>query len=117
MITIAWICLSGVVRAFDARTGVLRWSWDPIAKNTQSPTDSNGTAQTRHTGGFTPKPLLRFCVRIVCQISENTQIRKTADLTCGRSVVLSLTSGCPLYMRRSLSQPLVRRRRGLDREG
>jgi quinoprotein glucose dehydrogenase len=24
---------SGVVRAFDARTGVLRWSWDPIPQN------------------------------------------------------------------------------------
>ena len=23
---------SGVVRAFDARTGVLRWSWDPMAR-------------------------------------------------------------------------------------
>src|SRR5437763_1897307 len=23
---------SGVVRAFDARTGTLRWSWDPIAR-------------------------------------------------------------------------------------
>ncbi len=25
---------SGVVRAFDARTGTLRWSWDPIPRNT-----------------------------------------------------------------------------------
>jgi quinoprotein glucose dehydrogenase len=24
---------SGVVRAFDARTGALRWSWDPIRRN------------------------------------------------------------------------------------
>lgn len=27
---------SGVVRAFDARTGALRWSWDPIPPNTDS---------------------------------------------------------------------------------
>lgn len=27
---------SGVVRAFDARTGALRWSWDPIPASTQS---------------------------------------------------------------------------------
>ncbi|HLV88040.1 MAG TPA: pyrroloquinoline quinone-dependent dehydrogenase [Candidatus Sulfotelmatobacter sp.] len=27
---------SGVVRAFDARTGKLRWSWDPIPPNTSS---------------------------------------------------------------------------------
>jgi quinoprotein glucose dehydrogenase len=27
---------AGVVRAFDARTGALRWSWDPIPPNTQS---------------------------------------------------------------------------------
>jgi quinoprotein glucose dehydrogenase len=26
---------SGVVRAFDARTGALRWSWDPIPRNPQ----------------------------------------------------------------------------------
>ena len=41
---------SGVIRAFDARTGVLRWSWDPIAKNNQGPAGSNGTAQTWQTG-------------------------------------------------------------------
>ena len=28
---------SGVVRAFDARTGALRWSWDPIPPNPASP--------------------------------------------------------------------------------
>ncbi|MFL6428403.1 MAG: pyrroloquinoline quinone-dependent dehydrogenase [Acidobacteriaceae bacterium] len=34
---------SGVVRAFDARTGVLRWSWDPIPRNPQ-PSSASGTA-------------------------------------------------------------------------
>ena len=28
---------SGVVRAFDARTGALRWSWDPIPPNPSQP--------------------------------------------------------------------------------
>ncbi len=28
---------SGVVRAFDARTGTLRWSWDPIARESTQP--------------------------------------------------------------------------------
>lgn len=28
---------SGVVRAFDARTGAERWSWDPIPRNTDDP--------------------------------------------------------------------------------
>jgi quinoprotein glucose dehydrogenase len=28
---------SGVVRAFDARTGALRWSWDPIPRNSADP--------------------------------------------------------------------------------
>ena len=28
---------SGVVRAFDARTGVLRWSWDPVARDSTQP--------------------------------------------------------------------------------
>ncbi len=28
---------SGVVRAFDARTGALRWSWDPIPKDPSDP--------------------------------------------------------------------------------
>jgi quinoprotein glucose dehydrogenase len=41
---------SGVVRAFDARTGALRWSWDPIAKNSQSPAAGNGTVKIWQTG-------------------------------------------------------------------
>ena len=41
---------SGVVRAFDARTGALRWSWDPIRANDESPTESNGTGKTWQTG-------------------------------------------------------------------
>jgi len=28
---------SGVVRAFDARTGALRWNWDPIVRNASDP--------------------------------------------------------------------------------
>jgi quinoprotein glucose dehydrogenase len=35
---------SGVVRAFDARSGALRWSWDPIAPNADPP------AKTWRTG-------------------------------------------------------------------
>jgi quinoprotein glucose dehydrogenase len=31
---------SGVVRAFDARTGALRWSWDPIPQNVRSTASS-----------------------------------------------------------------------------
>jgi quinoprotein glucose dehydrogenase len=31
---------SGVVRAFNVRTGKLRWSWDPIPPNTSGPTTS-----------------------------------------------------------------------------
>jgi quinoprotein glucose dehydrogenase len=41
---------SGVVRAFDARTGVLRWSWDPLEKNDQSLGIPVGTAKTWQTG-------------------------------------------------------------------
>jgi len=41
---------SGVVRAFDARTGALRWSWDPIDKNSQSPAAGSGTLKTWQTG-------------------------------------------------------------------
>jgi quinoprotein glucose dehydrogenase len=40
----------GVVRAFDARTGALRWSWDPIEQNDQSPAAGNRTAKTWQTG-------------------------------------------------------------------
>jgi len=29
---------SGVVRAFDARTGALRWSWDPLPRTSSDPT-------------------------------------------------------------------------------
>jgi len=40
---------SGVVRAFDARTGALRWSWDPIPPNPVT-TASNGPAKTWRSG-------------------------------------------------------------------
>lgn len=39
---------SGVVRAFDARNGVLRWSWDPIARRPQ--TSSGAAAPEWRTG-------------------------------------------------------------------
>jgi len=32
---------AGVVRAFDARSGALRWSWDPIARNPADGDDTN----------------------------------------------------------------------------
>jgi quinoprotein glucose dehydrogenase len=41
---------SGVVRAFDARTGALRWSWDPIRQNDESPGASNSTGKTWQSG-------------------------------------------------------------------
>ena len=41
---------SGVVRAFNARTGALRWSWDPIDKSNQAPAGGNGTAKMWQTG-------------------------------------------------------------------
>jgi quinoprotein glucose dehydrogenase len=40
---------AGVVRAFDARTGALRWSWDPIPPNTASSAGKDG-AKTWRTG-------------------------------------------------------------------
>jgi quinoprotein glucose dehydrogenase len=40
---------SGVVRAFDARTGALRWSWEPLLPPPQSPAASLPT-QTWRTG-------------------------------------------------------------------
>lgn len=41
---------SGVVRAFDARTGALRWSWDPIEKNDQASAGNASTAKRWQTG-------------------------------------------------------------------
>jgi quinoprotein glucose dehydrogenase len=41
---------AGVVRAFDARSGTLRWSWDPIP-NTESATTGQGKDAERRTGG------------------------------------------------------------------
>ena len=41
---------SGVVRAFDARTGFLRWSWDPIVQNKQAAAGNNGTPESWRTG-------------------------------------------------------------------
>jgi len=39
----------GVVRAFDARTGALRWKWDPIPPNSAS-SPASGLAKTWRTG-------------------------------------------------------------------
>jgi len=39
----------GIVRAYDARTGSLRWSWDPIAQN-QPATAANASARTFRSG-------------------------------------------------------------------
>src|SRR5882762_1980626 len=42
---------AGVVRAFDARTGALRWSWDPIATDPSTPPPSaSGKSTERQTG-------------------------------------------------------------------
>ncbi|HKW56729.1 MAG TPA: pyrroloquinoline quinone-dependent dehydrogenase [Candidatus Acidoferrum sp.] len=38
---------AGVVRAFDARTGALRWGWDPIPPNTPETTGSNSASNWR----------------------------------------------------------------------
>src|SRR5258707_3658806 len=38
---------AGVVRAFDARTGALRWSWDPIASDPSTSPASNGKSTER----------------------------------------------------------------------
>jgi len=35
---------SGVVRAFDARTGALRWKWEPLPPNDPDPAASNASA-------------------------------------------------------------------------
>jgi len=41
---------SGVVRAFDARSGKLRWSWDPLPPNSETPVAGNTAANTWRTG-------------------------------------------------------------------
>ena len=42
---------SGVVRAFDARTGELRWKWEPLPPNDAgTATPSNGTVKNRKVG-------------------------------------------------------------------
>lgn len=41
---------SGVVRAFDARSGVLRWSWDPVPPNTAAGDDRGKPAKQWRTG-------------------------------------------------------------------
>jgi quinoprotein glucose dehydrogenase len=40
----------GVVRAFDARTGALRWSWNPIQRDGQSPAAHNSSTTRWQTG-------------------------------------------------------------------
>jgi quinoprotein glucose dehydrogenase len=42
---------SGVVRGFDARTGVLRWSWEPLRPNSPSDAEKNGVKIWRTGAG------------------------------------------------------------------
>ena len=37
----------GVVRAFDARSGALRWSWDPIPPNASAPEDAQNKSASK----------------------------------------------------------------------
>jgi quinoprotein glucose dehydrogenase len=50
---------SGEVRGFDARTGALRWSWDPLARDgAAEPSASSAPAGERRTGGANAWSLL-----------------------------------------------------------
>jgi quinoprotein glucose dehydrogenase len=42
---------SGEVRAFDARTGALRWSWDPVPRDSTDPAWSSWRGAMAHTTG------------------------------------------------------------------
>jgi quinoprotein glucose dehydrogenase len=42
---------SGVVRAFDARTGALRWSWNPIPQNPHDPAAKTWQGESRSKTG------------------------------------------------------------------
>ena len=42
---------SGEVRAFDARTGTLRWTWDPIPQDRRDPAYSEWRGAVAHKGG------------------------------------------------------------------
>jgi quinoprotein glucose dehydrogenase len=42
---------SGEVRAYDARTGVLRWSWDPIPQDPKDPAFADWRGPLAHTSG------------------------------------------------------------------
>lgn len=42
---------SGEVRAFDARTGALKWTWDPVPRDSADPQWSSWTSIMAHTTG------------------------------------------------------------------
>jgi quinoprotein glucose dehydrogenase len=42
---------SGEVRAFDARTGALRWTWDPVPQNPADPAYATWVGDRAHTTG------------------------------------------------------------------
>lgn len=44
---------SGVVRAFDAHTGALRWKWEPIPPNNETPSDTPNAASAAEPSGRT----------------------------------------------------------------
>jgi glucose dehydrogenase len=41
----------GVVRAYDARTGTLRWSWDPLPPNPRAAASTENVTPFRSLGG------------------------------------------------------------------
>ena len=45
------VAASGEVRAFDARTGRLRWTWDPIPQDSSEPAWSTWTSPAAHRTG------------------------------------------------------------------
>ena len=47
---------SGEVRAYDARTGALRWTWDPVPRDS---TDPAWTDMARTDGAHAPAPPTR----------------------------------------------------------
>jgi quinoprotein glucose dehydrogenase len=42
---------SGVVRAFDVRTGALRWKWDPVPRNPSDPASATWSGKSATTTG------------------------------------------------------------------
>lgn len=74
---------AGVVRAFDARTGELRWSWDPIPPN-ESKGESIPSGKKWRSGAATRGRSWLWTPSAISSLYQRAALAQTITAGCGR---------------------------------